>query len=132
MLTADNYAANLRTAARNAATAAGVTGLAPSSWTLAQRQTYNQTLARQILQYPGSFSPESQNTAAVVNTEYGLRGHAFDSALQTAAGSAADTIRTLNPLDAQNIATTGKWLLVAVVALAAFWLLINRRPSSPA
>lgn len=127
-LTADNYAANLRTAARNAAASAGVTGLAPSTWTLAQRQAYNRALAGQILKYPASFSAESLNTAATVNTDYGLRGHAFDTALGIATDTAADTVRSINPLDPQNIGTVGKWLLIALVALAAFWLFL-RRPS---
>ena len=132
MLTAANYAANLQTAARNAAATAGVTGLAPSAWTLAQRQAYNQALVAQILKYPGSFAPETQQTAVTINTDYGLRGHSFDTALGTAVTTAADTLRQINPLDPQNIATTGKWLLIAAAALAAYWLFLHRPPSSRA
>lgn len=132
MLTAANFTANLKTAARNAATAAGVTGIPPADWTLAQRQAYNRELVKVILAYPGSFSAESVNMAATMNTDYGLRGYVFDSALGTAVDSAADTLRTINPLDPQNIATTGKWLLIAGALLAAFWLFINRPPRSHA
>jgi hypothetical protein len=127
-LTAENYAANLKTAARNAAAVAGVTGKPPAEWTLAQRQTYNNEMVRQILAYPGSFDPATVAIAATVNTDYGLRGHYFDTALGTAVTAASDTIRTVNPLDAQNLPTVAKWITAAVVLLAAWWLFL-RRPS---
>jgi len=132
MLTAANYAANLKTAAKNAAATAGVTGIPPSSWTLTQRQAYNQSLTAQILKYPNSFAPETVNIATATNTDYGLRGHNFDSALGTAVDTVADTVRTLNPLDPQNIKTTGLWLLVAAVALGAAWIFFRTPPSSRA
>ncbi len=128
MLTADNYAANLKTAAKNAAAAAGVTGVAPADFTLEQRQAYNQQLISQILSYPNSFSPETVNIANTTNTDYGWRGNHFDSALDTFINAAADNARKINPLDPSNIKTVGMWLLVAGVVLAAFWIFLKTPP----
>jgi hypothetical protein len=128
MLTAANYSANLKTAAKNAAAALGLTGIAPSDFTLEQRQAYNQALVKQILAYPNSFSPEEVNQAATMNTDYGLRGYYFDSALGTALSSVADTVTKINPLDASNIKTVGMWLLIAGVVLGAFYLFLKTPP----
>lgn len=87
-LTAANYAANIKTAARNAAAVAGVTGIAPGDWTIDQRQKYNREMVRQILAYPGSFAPEQVDLALATNTDYGLRGHQFDNQFETGLGAA--------------------------------------------
>lgn len=130
MLTAANYAANLKTAAGNAAATAGVSGLPPSEFTLAQRTAYNKALVAQILAYPNSFSPETLNIAATMNTDYGRRGYYFDSALGTIASSVADTATAINPLAVGNIGTVGKYILLALVVLAAFWLFL-KTPKGP-
>lgn len=130
MATAAESAYNLRTVARRVADALGIKD--SRDMTLVQRTAYNRALIAEILKYPNGFTSEIRNRAAAMNTDYGYRGNYFDSALGTVATSVTDTVRAINPLDPQNIAITGKWLLVAVALLAAFWLLINRRPSSPA
>lgn len=119
MLSAENYAANLRTAARNAAASAGISGKSPSEWTLAERQTYNRELVRQILAYPTSFSPDTVNIAATMNTDYGLRGHQFDNALDLGLGAAAAGAKNY-------VQKLGMAVAIGVVLYLAFLAAIHR------
>ena len=133
MLTAANYAANLRTATRNAAAAAGVTGIAPGDFTLEQRQAYNQAIVRQILAYPNSFSPDTVRQAATMNTDYGRRGYNFDDALDIAGAAAAPVLGGLQSVGqgAITVLNSAKWLLpLSVIALVVIWLMNPRRPPS--
>lgn len=85
------------TAANNARTALGLPAN-PQEWNLEQRAAYNKTIAATILKYPNSFSAEQRNIAATMNTDYGLRGHHFDSALDlglSAATGAKDYVQKL-------------------------------------
>lgn len=54
-LTADNFAANLKTAKRIVAERLG---LDPGNLTYEQRGTYNKAFAEYVSQFPASFSPE--------------------------------------------------------------------------
>lgn len=129
MLTDDNFAANLRTVTRNARAELGLPD-DPTAWTLDQRSAFNRAVAAAILKYPASFSPEQRDIAAKMNTDYGQRGHYFDSALGTTAAAASDVIEKVNPLAPGNLPTVAKWLLVALVTLAAFWLFLRPRPAA--
>lgn len=120
MLTAENYAANLKTAARNAAAAAGVTGIAPGDWTIPQRQAYNRELVRVITTYPGSFSAETVNIAASTNTDYGLRGHTFDSALDLGISAAVEGAKSYL-----------KTILAAGAVIAVFYFVFIAALNSP-
>lgn len=142
MLTAAQYKANLRSAANEAANKAGVRDtygaiIPPNQWTQEQRATYNKEIARIILAHPGSFSAESLNIAATTNTDYGLRGHHFDSALDIALDSAAPLGNALKSVGEGAVAAlnSAKWLLpLALVGFVAIllWGEYNKRKGPPA
>lgn len=116
-LTAENFAANLKTAALNAAAAAGVDPAKRAEWTVAQRQKFNRELVAVILKYPGSFSADTVNRAAEMNTDYGLRGHTFDSVFSTGIGAALDGAKTYVNRLLMALAVVAVFYFVFIAAL---------------
>lgn len=65
MISESQSRANLRTAATNVRTRLGLSDT-PGTWTYAQRTTYNQELALEVLKYPRSFTDSTVATASAV------------------------------------------------------------------
>lgn len=71
---------------------------------------------------PVNSAPLAHNTAQQ-DTSYSVDEFA-DAFLNNA--------RAVNPFDPANIATVGKWVLLAVVVLGIAWLFFHRPPRNPA
>ncbi|HYC70004.1 MAG TPA: hypothetical protein VEB66_02285 [Opitutaceae bacterium] len=119
MLTAENYAANLRTAARVIRQRLSL-GDDETQWTFQQRQVYNQQLAEYIAAHPASFSAQVLEVARRRLTE-NPANVLLDTSLDFSAGIDVG-------LDSgkSTIATAAKWGLGALLLLGALWIFVNR------
>ena len=132
MLTAENYAANRRTAAANVRAELSLTDLPPSDWSYSQRIEYNKRLAAVIAANPASFSEQDNRTAEIVTgkTYSPLSENSALDDLETFADAIGDEAASIN--EAVNPFSSGnrKLILFVVVGAALVYFLGPRLMAS--
>lgn len=120
-VTAENNALNLRTAERNVRQRLGLSlNVDDDQMTYAVRVEFMRELAREVLKYPASFTPE---TIAQANS---ILGKSFselaDASFDIGALATETTSRAVPVLDAT------KWIIWGLLGVGVLWLVFNLLP----